>query len=75
MMDAITKERLERVERCEYANEAIARVLEVCEIETLSWMNDSIKGGLIAAIRELSHSASHNVSMIIETMHEDTPGR
>lgn len=60
-MDINTKERLERIDRCEYANGAIARVLEVCEIESLEWMNDYIRGGLIAAIRELSYSASHDV--------------
>ncbi|MCU7933114.1 MAG: hypothetical protein KZQ90_20150 [Candidatus Thiodiazotropha sp. (ex Codakia rugifera)] len=75
-MDIATKQRLERIEDCLYGIKMTARIIELDMLEDLEQENpklldDYIKGGLIAAIRQLSYSANIDLSMIRDSMHED----
>ncbi|MCU7933052.1 MAG: hypothetical protein KZQ90_19840 [Candidatus Thiodiazotropha sp. (ex Codakia rugifera)] len=73
MMDIATKQRLERIDNCLYGIKMTARVLELDMLEDLEEsLGESIKGGLIAAIRQLSYSATNDMAMIFDAKHEDS---
>ncbi|MEW8522162.1 MAG: hypothetical protein AB2552_03825 [Candidatus Thiodiazotropha endolucinida] len=69
MMDIDTEQRLERIIDCLYGIKMTIRILEIDMFEDYEQDNPKlldgyIKGGLFAAIRQLSHSASNDISMI-----------
>ncbi|MCU7838651.1 MAG: hypothetical protein KZQ94_04625 [Candidatus Thiodiazotropha sp. (ex Troendleina suluensis)] len=73
--DIATQQRLERIDDCLYGIKMTARVLELDMLEDFEEENpkslgEYIKGGLIAAIRQLSYSANNDLSMIRDSMHE-----